>query len=492
MAWVTVLLACRAPNPAFIDEADAHSGGGALPGASPEDAGTSRTPERDAGNDPRGPNRDASSSTDLGTSPTADTRAPSSGSSDAPPAGGTPPPVDATIAVDRAPIVATCADQMTLRMLGGTTKPCPFGCSMTGGAHCLQIQPIGGGATPDDLETPGVQAVTIMSPTVLNSETGQIDGVRTAGAPEIRNGIGFKVVSGVAVFTFGGLTIARNQTLSLVGKHPVVLVSTGPVDVSGTIDARGPCTGSLAGPGGGAGGAVFAPGSGAGAGAGGLGKHDSASGGAGGSFGALGGTGGAGNNQAATMPGVTYALMLKLVGGSGGGGGGGNNGGLGGGGGGAVQIVASGTVQISGGINAGGCGGKGAPDDGGGGGGSGGAIVIEAPAIKILASAVLAVNGGGGGGSDSGGKDGLVGQLSALRAAGGTGSGADGGEGGARGALKGNPGGADKNGAGGGGGVGRMLLRTPTAMAAIDTNAVLSPTLTEPQTTTVQQLVELR
>lgn len=110
-------------------------------------------------------------------------------------------------------------------------------------------------------------------------------------------------------------------------------------------------------------------------------------GGAGGSFGSKGKT--VGRADVYSYPGPTYgsALLLPLIGGSGGGGGMGGNtyhGSGGGGGGGAILIAASGSVTVSGALQAGG--GRAGDTAGGdcgcrGGGGSGGGIRIVATSI---------------------------------------------------------------------------------------------------------------
>lgn len=106
-------------------------------------------------------------------------------------------------------------------------------------------------------------------------------------------------------------------------------------------------------------------------------------------------------------------LLQPLLGGSGGGGGlGGANygGGGGGGGGGAILIAASGTVRITGTINAdGGVGGTSAGAGGGlgGGGGSGGAIRLVG--TLVTGNGTLVARGGSGG--SSGGGAGSVGRI---------------------------------------------------------------------------------
>jgi hypothetical protein len=407
-----------------------------------------------------------------------------------PPPGGPDaeaPPSDLASCVDR------CVDESTLLSCRDGQRACALGCSDAGGPHCRAIIPGGGGVAPADLGVAGVLPITIATSTVVHTDTGAIEGIRPAGASSIANGIGFRMADGIAVFTTAGLTIAPGVVVTVVGPNPVAFVSSGDITVSGIVDARGTCEGTQAGPGGGVGGELQAAGAGLGGGSPGRGVHDMSSGGAGAGHGAAGGSGGPGSGQPAPAAGGSYP-MTKLAGGSGGGGGGGTRSGLGGGGGGAIQLVAGGKVTVSGGINAGGCGGKSASDDGGGGGGSGGAILIEAPVVVLASGAVLAVNGGGGGASDGGG-DGRPGDLSAQRSVGGTAAdnnGAAGGRGGASVTLAGEPGGQGSNGGGGGGGAGRIVLNSLTGAATLDPAAVLSPSLTDPASATVQGKIQLR
>lgn len=122
--------------------------------------------------------------------------------------------------------------------------------------------------------------------------------------------------------------------------------------------------------------------------------------GSGGGFGAIGTAGGYSGYGAAGGAAYGSSQLLPLIGGSGGGGGTGNlyNGGGGGGGGGAILIASSGTVSITGSINAnGGVGGAvaGSGGSGSGGGGSGGAIRIVASTISGNGALNAAGQGGG-------------------------------------------------------------------------------------------------
>src|SRR4051812_20953114 len=225
--------------------------------------------------------------------------------------------------------VDSCVAPSTLRSCTRGDQECPLGCSTDGGAHCRTIHPSGGGVVPGDLRASSVATITIAMSTVVHSDSGQIDGVRAPGA-DVVSGIGFRVASGVAVFTFAGLVIAPGVTVTLVGPNPVALVAAKGIEVDGVIDARGTCQGTAAGPGGGEGGAARAAGAGPGGGMPGAGTHDDSSAGAGGGFGAPGGAGGTSAGRTAAPAGGGYP-MTRLTGGSGGGGGGGAAAGAGGG-----------------------------------------------------------------------------------------------------------------------------------------------------------------
>jgi len=236
------------------------------------------------------------------------------------------------------------------------------------------------------------------------------------------------------------VTFQKNTT-----NTPVTILATGDVTLAGVIDVSGqagPDVGAagdgnvgddglpgLGGPGGFNGGQGAAVGrgqtggTGLGPGGGGPGQFQTNQnlicGGGGGGF----GTDGLRNiffgrcPDGAGTAGPSYGVpgLLPLIGGSGGGGGAGGDsfvGGGGGGGGGAILIASSGTVNVTGTINA--SGGKGASlagsgSGGAGGGGSGGAIRIVATTISgegpIMAN--LGARGLGLGGENHGGNGGL-------------------------------------------------------------------------------------
>ncbi len=196
----------------------------------------------------------------------------------------------------------------------------------------------------------------------------------------------------VIVIPLRGLTIASGATLRLQGTRPVIFAVRGNVVVSGTIDAS--ASGTTAG----AGGNWSCGGSAGGSGTGSDGTFQGGGGGGGGAFGTNGGRGQGGdnnNNYGAGGSARGSANITPLYGGCSGGNGGGCGSG-GGAGGGAVQITASGNIDINTTIRANGgngaaCGGY----SGGGGGGSGGAIVLES-ATRDTAGSTIQANGGNG------------------------------------------------------------------------------------------------
>ncbi len=367
-----------------------------------------------------------------------------------------------------------------------TTEPCPWGCSNGGGAHCALLQPSGGALTPLDLRPVAGETllpIAISADVTLDTNTGAISGnVRQPGAGVI-DGISFEIRGSVGVFRFQSLDLTGE--LKIAGTNAVAIVSLGAITVDELIDVQGPCTATVAGPGGFAGAAGGVTSVGLGRGTTGQGVNDDSSGGGGGAHGAGGGSGGGGANQSLTAGGTAFGdLGITVLQGGGGGGGGGNAGGAGGGGGGAIQLVANGTITFDtdAEVNAGGCGGKlGGDKRGAGGGGAGGAILLEAPAIVFVGSPALAANGGGGGGGDNpaeNASDGENGHGSATRAQGGNNGskGGDGGDGAADDILLGRNGVTAENGGGGGGGVGWIRINTLTGMATLS-SAVISPQL---------------
>ena len=245
--------------------------------------------------------------------------------------------------------------------------------------------------------------------TVFNTDTG------TFGA-----GAGGINLSGNTIFMFDSITVPNGATVQGVGTFPLILMSRGSVQVSGTIHVNGSnatptapsCqanTPSPGGPGGFAGGrgttanpGAGSPGSGPGSGGGG---PAGTPGSGGGGYGGVGGAGGSGGGAG----GVAYGdLTTTFQGGSGGGGAGthsgdGCQGASGGGGGGALMISAGVDITIGAtGVVAAGGGSGALSDEGASAGGSGGAVILRAPQV-INAGATRANGGGGGAGGCCGG-----------------------------------------------------------------------------------------
>ena len=211
---------------------------------------------------------------------------------------------------------------------------------------------------------------------------------------------------GVAVFSFGSLSVSSGATITVTGSLPVAFLASGNLTFGGVLNADGAnayptnyetlAGGSVAGGfGGGIGQWEYTLGgyeygyAGSGYGGGGYGN-----GGGGGGFGGSGGAGG----YYDVYGGAPYGnILTKLVGGSGGGGGSTASncsyGGSGGGGGGCVELGALGTVSITGQVMV--AGGNGIGYATGGGGGSGGGVLIHGSSVSI--SGTIYANGGSGG-----------------------------------------------------------------------------------------------
>jgi hypothetical protein len=269
--------------------------------------------------------------------------------------------------------------------------------------------------------------------------------------------------SNVCIVAGTSITVAAGQTVSAHGARPLVLLASGTITVSGTIDVAGHLKGvpQTSGP------AVAAC------------KGSTASpasgGGAGGSFGSKGGNGGAdsaghpgGTSGSAVVPTALIGGCTGLAGNDTGGTG---SPGKGGGAGGALGLFAKAAIVVDGAVNASGGGGGGATHDdhGGGGGGTGGMIVLDAP--SVTGAGKLFANGGSGGEGAGGnsGADGTDPSDPSIAAAGGGGAstGGDGGNGAAKtAAAVGTAGNSGAGGGGGGGGLGVIRLFTAPAVAS--------------------------
>lgn len=256
---------------------------------------------------------------------------------------------------------------------------------------------------------------------------------------------------------FAGTSVNLNGRLRGEGSLPLVLVSSGDVNVNtgAYVDVssyRGnPAPGAASDDGA----CLSTPGQPDGGGGGG-------GGGAGGSFG---GPGGVGAQSASGRTGGTTAVPPAptfLRGGCRGtdGGSSGNGSGAGGASGGAVYLLAANNLKLAGKIDASGAGGLGAPAKGGGGGGGSGGMIVLYAGMNIMLEGTGRVwaNGGGGGGGGTSNSSGGPGEQSTeptVRAVGG----ASGGGEGSSGAINGEPGAqtSGKGGGAGGGGAGVIV-----------------------------------
>jgi hypothetical protein len=224
-------------------------------------------------------------------------------------------------------------------------------------------------------------------------------GGSTYCVPLMTSSVPMCVVAGTSV------TVASGVVARVTGALPIVVFSTGPIDIAGTIDvASHTSNGSTAGAG--------ANDASCGTTAGGV----SGSGGAGGSFTTSGGDGAKGALPGA-QPGVAQPAVTAVTTFRGGCGGG--LGSLGAAevasGGGVIALISRAQITIDGLVDASGGGGPGAAvsSHGGYGGGSGGMIVLVTPNAIAGNGSVRAHGGGGGGGSSqsTAGNNGLEGQT---------------------------------------------------------------------------------
>lgn len=270
------------------------------------------------------------------------------------------------------------------------------------------------------------------------------------------------------VFGLNSLNVNALRTITVRGNKPVIFAVVGNVQLDGTLRAENA---------GGTAGACSMPG-----------NPGTQGGGGGGGFGSAGGNGG--NSSSATTGGSGGsanggANLVPLRGGCNGRAG--NSGGAAGTGGGAVQISATGAVNIAGVLTAPGRAGSGAAQggNGGGGAGSGGGLLVEGASISVGGLARVTANGGGGGeGSrtSSAGNDGADGETlggsGGLGGFGGTTNGGNGGQGAGR--TNGNAGNGstagdgNSGGGGGGGGVGRVRFNAVSS-CSVTFGAVVSP-----------------
>ncbi|CAN5772086.1 hypothetical protein BH11MYX2_BH11MYX2_23950 [soil metagenome] len=232
---------------------------------------------------------------------------------------------------------------------------------------------------------------------------------------------------GVALCVIAGTDVTVNTTRAY-GTRPLVIVATGALTVTGTLDAGSHHTGANR---------TGAAANDAACSTAGNGEDDSggAGGGGGGGFAGTGGTAGhgdtnnsggsAGDSNGGAGGAVNTATLIRGGCRGGNGGDGANQGANGGDGGGAVYLIAGTAITINGGVFASGGGGFAGQggENGGGGGGSGGLIGLDAPQISVTGTIAANGAGGGGGGSSQDGTEGTDGSTTSYnqRAAGGAG-----------------------------------------------------------------------
>jgi hypothetical protein len=355
------------------------------------------------------------------------------------------------------------------------------GSSGDGGAGGLSFKPSNIDLTGWDLSQIGDVNLSGTN-CIIDSETA--DGYQALLCDtDFSNHVAHKIVTlpdqtKLSVWVMKSLRIEASTVLSLSRGHiPVVLVTTGSMELLGSIDVPPGLLGGAFNSG------VVGNTKGQGVGGGSAGDANGLSGGAA-SFCGLGGKAGT-VSGAGTPPAPPAAYgtpeLVPLVGGSAGGNGALTNDGAGGG---AVQLVAGVKINLHAGafINAGGGGGAFGGNDkqGAGGGGSGGAILLEAPVVQLDGN--VGANGGGGGqgngnAGDPGKADGVAHggakpPNSGVGPVGGDGSfgpnvnGADG------------PGGTTTSAGSGGGGAGRVRINTTAGAATI--GGAVSPAASTP------------
>src|SRR5438105_1813807 len=126
---------------------------------------------------------------------------------------------------------------------GFNATTCDYGCSAQGGAaHCARLEP-SGAAQAGDAETAGAMP-TITSNVLFNTDDGSITGGLTRPAGEgLKSGVFFRSatqVTGpkVGVFGFAGLTVAQGVVVHARGGAALAVVTSGDVNVAGTIDLQ--------------------------------------------------------------------------------------------------------------------------------------------------------------------------------------------------------------------------------------------------------------
>ena len=361
-------------------------------------------------------------------------------------------------------------------MRGGTACACILAaCSFTHG------QTAGGSSDLSCFDPSTAYAFCVATPTQPITLSTPVGGpFFDTGTTGMHDGCGLGVYTMVGsaeacVIAGTKVTVAAASSFTAVDAYPLVIASTGDVDIAGLLDVSTRDGGQH--------GAGNNPTECDDTGLDGTSHTYGAAGGAGGSFGTQGGMGGDGADTARGGTAQPPAPSLDgLRGGCRSGGGGNGSGGApsapGGNpgfGGGAVLVAAYGTISVGGAIDASGeCGYAGRTQGGGGAGGSGGAsggmIVLSASSYTIAGTLVANGGGGGGGGgedgnegsADMGGLDSASAPSTAANGGASAGEGGSGGTGAATNvadvneAMDGLP--STSNGGGGGGGGGEGVI----------------------------------
>jgi len=398
--------------------------------------------------------------------------------------------------VSGCPSGLTCGDEGLCRT-GETTAACTAVLTDAGsdskGSNVDAQKCFGSGNFTICLQTPPTSSLDIETDTTIATDSTVATGSAAAcdllipqtGGPTL------------CVMARTSIIVAATATLSAIvaegsGGGPLVLLATGDLTVSGTVDVASHLVAGTIGAGADSSLCSLPTGAGEPNGSG------SGGGGAGGSFGTTGGAGGGENGVAnGGKPGAAIASPPELLHGGCRGGWGGSHS-VGpydyGDGGGAVYLLAGGTISISGIVNASGDAGF-ADTSNGGGGGAGGMIALFAPTLNASASAKILANGGGGAGGGASTTGGGLGNdpnpMTPLTPApGGFGAStpeADGGAGGsgAAGTMTATAGGSTPTysggyvGGGGGGGGGLGVIRVLSGQLITSTGAMVSPMPTD-------------
>lgn len=331
---------------------------------------------------------------------------------------------------------------------------------------------------PSACDAPANNDLTFLVDTNLDTS---MDAICTGGIVMQTNG------PDICVFRHGKISVPSGVTLTITGTRAVAFVADTQLEIAGTVDLG--ANGDVSGPGGGA------------TSSGGYTSAVKGEGGAG--FQTAGGHGGelADGSGANGGPPLDAIASPTFAGGPNAG----TRTGHGAGGGAAMFVACSGSITVSGLLDAGGSGGAGGyfdPNDGangtyygGRGGGAGGQLLFQARSITV--SGTVVANGGGGGAGKPNtnttavGNAGVAGKRDTTCARGGFG-GANGGAGGPGGCLGQSPGNGGafvptnnmllSTAGGGGGSVGFLRTAMPAGISPTITAAIVSPAFSANET----------